>query len=369
MASDTRAWDVSAALSWSALVAGAVAIAVQSSSVAQAGEMRWSPPGRQAEEVLALTGEISHQSKNETTDDTIHWIGRATLYYHEDSIGRWNGSRKSMRFRREAMRSVLGFVAVLIVLGCGDDDDGGAAGTGGSAGSGGTNAPSGGAGAAGDSGAGSDSSVLPEDGMLGRLPDASWDTTLGGFNQDLSEPSTPCEVRESRTAGGCMSVSGTYNGEPFDGQGYASTAFVHVGNDYRGAGMDYEIGPDDIMRISTKIGMLVAPTAPSTFEAPVPGIDPTDAQVLVMRDARNFESHDSYNEPLATHDIEYRMAGELWFAQSRPDGPRHEQVLANFAVSITPLPDCQPDADGFGCDEVRLRGTMTGATLRALPAP
>ncbi len=81
MASDTRAWDVLAALSRSALVASAVAGSAGSSSMARGGEMRWSTPGSQAEEVLALTGKTLRKSK-ETTDDTIHWIGRACQQQH-----------------------------------------------------------------------------------------------------------------------------------------------------------------------------------------------------------------------------------------------------------------------------------------------
>jgi hypothetical protein len=110
------------------------------------------------------------------------------------------------------------------------------------------------------------------------------------------------------------------------------------------------------------------PTAPSVFdfEVSLGG----DVDVVFEREARGLKSHEDH-EPtiLATHDVELRYAGELWFRQSREDGPRHEVVAASFALNVTPKPGCTPDSNGFGCDALRLRGELHAQTSRALAAP
>jgi hypothetical protein len=208
----------------------------------------------------------------------------------------------------------------------------------------------------------------PPDGTVGRDPNARWDKTLGGFNQDLPEPVMPCPNEDLKTYGACVALSGTYNGERLDVTTPGETAFVHLDGGFRTAGLNITMAPNDVLEIGVRLGMQVAPTAPSTFQAPAPGVDPNNAAVSVTRDARKFESHVD-NQPAATHDIEYRMAGVLWFAQSRADAPRYEQMLADFAVSMTPKSGCTRDSAGLGCDTVRLRGSIRSTTLRTLAAP
>jgi hypothetical protein len=203
------------------------------------------------------------------------------------------------------------------------------------------------------------------DGDLGRLPNARWDASLGGFNQDLPAPRLTCEVRDG-PAGLCVVISGVYGEQSFDQHPPANPAYVHLDGGSRQVGITVELGTDDVLFVATKIGMQVAPIAPSTFEVPSAGVDPADSFVLVEREARRFESHVD-GQPVATHDVESRLAGELWFAQRADDAPRQEQVHAHFALSVTPKAGCTPDADGFGCDTIRLRGMMTGGTLRAMP--
>ena len=205
------------------------------------------------------------------------------------------------------------------------------------------------------------------DGDVGRLPNAEWDMSLGGFNQDLPVPSMACEIKDVSTSQ-CAAISGVYNDQPFDVQAYGRVAYVYIDGGFRAAALGWTAGPDDTIEVTTRIGAHTAPVTPSTFEAPAPGVDPTDTWVGIRREARAFESH-ADDVPVATHDVEWRIAGELWFAQRAPEAPRLEQVLASFALSITPKPGCAPDADGFGCDTVRLRGTTIGATLHDLAAP
>jgi hypothetical protein len=87
----------------------------------------------------------------------------------------------------------------------------------------------------------------------------------------------------------------------------------------------------------------------------------------VVRDARKLKTRSSQGEAIETHEIEVRMAGELWFAKPPFSDLRAEQVLAVFAASFTPKPGCTTDADGHGCDSIRLRGRIHGATRRTLP--
>jgi hypothetical protein len=274
--------------------------------------------------------------------------------------------------------SCIVMAVALGLLACGSSDERGSdpkssAGSGGTAGSAatmggaGTSGSTGTSGSAGAAGAGGNAGK-PPDGTVGRDPNARWDKTLGGFNRDLPEPRMPCPNEDFRSYGACVAVSGTYNGELLDVTNIGETAFVYLNGGFRAAGLDITMAPNDVIEIGVRLGMLVAPTAPSTFQTPAPGVDPNNAAVSVTRDARKFESHVN-NQPTDTHEIEYRMAGELWFAQSRADGPRFEQLLADFALSMTPKSGCQPDSAGLGCDRVRLRGTIRSATLRTLEAP
>jgi hypothetical protein len=205
------------------------------------------------------------------------------------------------------------------------------------------------------------------DGDVGRLPDAAWDMTLGGFNQDLPAPGMPCEERDLSTAQ-CAAISGVLDGEPVDVQAYGRAAYVFLDGGYRAAALGWDLADGELAEVVIRIGMQTAPIAPATFSASSEDAGASDSYVGFSAESRAFESHVD-GMPIATHEIEWRIAGELWFAQNRPDGPRHEQVLASFALSITPKPDCTKDADGLGCETLRLRGTTIGATLRDKAAP
>jgi hypothetical protein len=281
-------------------------------------------------------------------------------------------------------------LVVSLATACGETKDEPAAGSGGESGSasggqggGGGNAGVGGDGGSGTGGVGgagiggmqSDAGPMNggtsgggpfPDGHVGRDPDLRVDRTLGGFNQDLAEPSGECELLEELTAQ-CMKVSGIYNDVPFDLVATCRPAFVHLDGGYRVHGCDFDMGGGDVMMIGSRIGMMTAPTAPSVFD--FQGSLGGDVDVIVERPSRMLRSHDDEPTITATHDAELRYAGELWFYQSWDGGPRHESVAASFALNLTPKPGCTPDGEGLGCDTLRLRGELHSETLRALEAP
>jgi hypothetical protein len=110
------------------------------------------------------------------------------------------------------------------------------------------------------------------------------------------------------------------------------------------------------------------------FEAPVADgmtVSEHESWMLLIREARKVTSH-SDGEFLIfdTHTIEGRIAGDA-FVQAADSGQKASEFARGvFAVSLTPRTTCMPDADGFGCDAVRIRGTFSARTHVGIdPAP
>jgi hypothetical protein len=86
--------------------------------------------------------------------------------------------------------------------------------------------------------------------------------------------------------------------------------------------------------------------------------------IAIYRKARRVSSQTDETFLLSdTHQIEIRIAGEAFLGPGRSAGNTSEFARGVFAVSLTPLPTCMPDAEGLGCDTVRLRGTFSARTL------
>jgi hypothetical protein len=257
----------------------------------------------------------------------------------------------------------------------------GAGGSGGNAGAGGNGGMGSGAGgsagisssgAGGSGGSTGDSGASGSAGMsssvtLGRDPNAVFDATLGGFNQDLPEPTAACTAMEPMVfGGGCFAISGTYNGEAFnlncwDDLGGPPSITTRTGTCFR----PLEAGDSLIVQVT--IGVQTAPNAPAAFEVTWPEDDVGDIFVRVSRSARTFDTHSDSVEPLTvSHDLEMRLAGELWWEHPYETGPIKEIMFTTFALSYTPKADCTRDAEEFGCDEIRLRGVLFTETLQAL---
>jgi hypothetical protein len=201
-------------------------------------------------------------------------------------------------------------------------------------------------------------------GLGGSLGLDDVDLTLGGFNQDLPTPMHDC--LDGKEYEGCVSFSGEYNGAPLDVR-YMDTSVGVVllsADSSRRVGCHADLSAEDEFFVSLTFGASLFSELPTTFEL-VPPLDARLATyVSFSRDRRKLLSHSDDQFVLGeTHKIESRMTGEGFLGPGRSAGNTSEFTRGVFAVSLTPLPTCMPDAEGLGCDTVRLRGTFSARTL------
>jgi hypothetical protein len=162
-----------------------------------------------------------------------------------------------------------------------------------------------------------------------------------------------------------MTVSGEYNGDAIDfacnGSAGVGYNLVQSSPRYQTRGVDCTQDPSSATSpfVSVLLGQPVFAMLPSTFEIKETetsfnsfvGISWPDR--MLNTDADDFSS---------TYTLEFRIAGEAMLGPGRSAGKMSEFAKGTFAVSVMPKPDCKPDANGFGCDTVKLCGTFYART-------
>jgi hypothetical protein len=265
---------------------------------------------------------------------------------------------------------------------CGDDDsssddDNGSAGDGGkpSGGSGGSAAGGGaaGGGAAGDgagkAGSGGSAGSGDAGGDLNgadppKLSDV--DLTLGGFNDDLPAPERDCLALDEAPLVGCISISGEYNSEPFDFFCMDSSPAVTAlrANGAYANGCRLQFAEDDKLLVALRLGSGAIPAVPYEFSYSLPPGDDPLTHVEFERPARALETHAPDTSGQLefvlgdTHEQEMRTAGVAEYGPGWSAGKTSAFTKGTFAASLRPKDGCDVDAEGFGCDEVRLRGNF-----------
>lgn len=272
-----------------------------------------------------------------------------------------NTDHFEMGYRARGVQA-LGALCVALVVGCGGGDSGGASGdSGGASGDSGTGGSSG---ASGGSGGGSSGG-----GGMGAGPSiADVDRTLGGLNQDVPAPAVGCTSADTPEVG-CLTWTAEYTGIPMSGacETYVDKAIVFTGGIRRSMACTETVGVGDDMTVGLGTGQAAIGTEPSVFEVSAPPVPDPEAMgsVSIFRDARNFATHVGGDYALdTTHDLTFKIAA---LAKQIPGigsyvGKTSEVVEGYFAATLEPKSTCAPDASGFGCDRVRVRGTFNVRT-------
>jgi hypothetical protein len=241
------------------------------------------------------------------------------------------------------------------LAGMGSGASGGFGGTSGTSGMGGTSASTGGTPAAtGGTSGGSGG---------GGAPDLSGlDLTLGGLNQDLPVPSLDCTVGPTPT-NGCMSWTGEYNGARVDGscQDTVRRAYFYIDKS-RAMECDFSLSPKDAFGVALSLGVSsMGSPPPHAFSLNAPPQPDVDAAgfLALFRDTRNLsvDAAGTFDQGV-THDFTWRVTGASADVPGLAAGKTSEAVMGVFAVTFEPKPSCAPDASGFGCDRIRVRGTF-----------
>lgn len=193
------------------------------------------------------------------------------------------------------------------------------------------------------------------------------DLTLGGLNQDLPEPPDDCLTapEPSGFSGGCLDWTAEYNGTLVQSASFCTTgaerAYVYAGN-LRFARC-YGSPPMPELGIGVALGdgalgPLGSPYKVFTVSGPPVDFE-TTGYIYMQDEARNLVTYEvSRTNIMDTHDYSFRIAGV-----SNPTEPydtqKHPETLKGvFAATATPKAGCVPDASGFGCDTVRVRGSF-----------
>ncbi len=180
------------------------------------------------------------------------------------------------------------------------------------------------------------------------------DLTLGGFNQDLPAPSTNCVAAQGLVIG-CLSVTGTYNGQSFsllcDDE---SDVTVGMGGSHV-VGCRGPAGGGDLV-VELRLDPALVADPPHTFDAVAPTLR-TYASVWQLQ--RGFASYpDGVYELAATHDQVFRLAGiseSVRRGTSNP--PQYDwRLRGSFALSLSPQSSCVEGGE-TKCDVVKLRAT------------
>jgi hypothetical protein len=184
------------------------------------------------------------------------------------------------------------------------------------------------------------------------------DLTLGGMNADLAAPLTDCLHFPKLPFVSCVSVSGEYNGVPFTAD-CPDSVYSGAGSDdvgryiascsFREAGVPNTKNNEVLLYVSAALSR----PAPKTYEFGQAVDLERDSRVLVKFPLRKFGADSE--DPRASQVQHIRGAGEVFDGPGRSAGATSRFIRGTFATTITPTPDCVPDADGFGCDSVRLR--------------
>lgn len=185
------------------------------------------------------------------------------------------------------------------------------------------------------------------------------DLTLGGLNQDLPEPPLNCLGMEEPSSG-CISFTGEYNGTPFEGQCQGPSASVGTGGGQRNIGCRTDLA-DGEFRVVVLLGEdLVAPL-PRAFALSAAPDGSGLTAVHVYHYGRMFFS--GTQQAAAVHVYDPRVAGISYFGPGWSDTYMSEFQRGVFATTVEPKADCVPDASGFGCDTVRIRGSFSARTV------
>jgi hypothetical protein len=203
--------------------------------------------------------------------------------------------------------------------------------------------------------------------MVDTVPPAVSTFDVSGLSADLAPPSGGDSCLETPfTDVGCLTMSGEYNGEPFDfecvnSSGPIVRTFLPQ-DSLRVVGCGQEFAGGELY-LSVLLGApLFAAPLPSEFSVLNSPDAEMSSQIAFEHEARALGTHEADGFAMAaTHTFEARIAGENWLA-GVSDYPS-ELARGAFAASLTPLPTCMPDADGLGCDTVRLRGTFNVRTV------
>jgi hypothetical protein len=261
----------------------------------------------------------------------------------------------------------LACIMFVLVLGCRDSsgdpmiDGPDSAGSGGSIGGGGgvaggtagSTSAGAGSGAAGGAGGAAGTST----GAAGTAGDASLPPVdTGAAMQELSElidgqsaPTTDCRDATGFIIG-CVSVSGTFAGTELD--------FSCVDD----GGLVYGTGPGggvqcrgDLSGRPLNIDLRLGPVQPRSV-GELAAAAASDDTCLVFDDLENdVQSHRNGIYQLeGTHERRLAVLGSAQLTMPS-DKLRME---GEFAASYTPRGSCMPDADGFGCETVHVRGTF-----------
>jgi hypothetical protein len=231
---------------------------------------------------------------------------------------------------------------------------GGAAGDGGATGSttGGADASAaGGAGGAGgaagttagDTGAAREASTPPVD-------TAAAMQELSELIDGLPAPTTDCRGATGFIIG-CVSVSGTLAGTEFDFSCVDDGGLVYVIGQGGGVQCRGELSGRPL-NINLQLGP-VQPRSEGEFAAATA----TDDTCLWFDDLENdVQSHRNGIYQLeGTHERRLAVLGSAEITVPRDD----LCMEGEFAASYSPRASCTPDADGFGCETVRVRGTFS----------
>lgn len=186
------------------------------------------------------------------------------------------------------------------------------------------------------------------------------DLALGGFQQDLAAPSVDCVNGQDL----CLSVSGTYNGTPFDLTCKTNKVTVGRESSHR-IGCRSTIGVGDLWVELDLDPNLIEPPV-KTFTAVAPS---AHTFVYVFNADRGLESYsnDSY-QLTATHDQALRIAGisELVKSGGTAGLPliMKWRIRGAFGLTLTPKSTCTKDSMGRGCDEVKLRASFLSNPIK-----
>ncbi|HMI94302.1 MAG TPA: hypothetical protein VK509_23180 [Polyangiales bacterium] len=171
---------------------------------------------------------------------------------------------------------------------------------------------------------------------------------LAEISQGLAAPAVDC--RESKPFSiGCVSVSGTYGGTAFDFSCVDKGGLVYAVN--QGGGVQCE---GDVSGHPLNIDLHLGPLQPRSMGEFAAASASKDTHVAYLDIDRSVGSHRNGIYQLeASYERRFAVVGSAEIAamvnKLRMDG--------EFAASYTPG-NCAPNADGFGCETVLVRGNF-----------